>query len=392
MSGARFIPTLCALLSLLATGCTAAEGRREAPGSGGRQLYKLQTELERRLKGTLEERKRYAAFFPLRVWLQMPVPSEREEWSAGVYLLRLIKYVEREQPRDALPLLRKLLSLDFDHIAKSDGAAPADVSLMKVYVRIATKDMKREEKARFLAGLLRPKNRLKGLDVVVYELDELGGAGKRAILEMLQEEAGTDVKLPGAAKCARAVKEALADEKSISDHELERLVTLAGKSDFAKLVTARYMVNRACLGFKADPRCVRFFRELWEKYPARTNNDKPVGVRAVIMESGGAICVPGNLKLLLHFLKSIDKEGPSRPGEVLRGSVLDTILVEVERHGRSVDRELGEYLTAFSRRRIDVDPKNFRKNRPLLKVADQFVKNQAKVLGILKARKARANN
>ncbi len=389
------LPGTRAWLVLVAVVLCAGCARRDRQTEAGKHLrfYRLQTELEGKLKGKPAERRLYAAFFPVRVWLSMPAPSERERWSAGNYLSHLVDYVDQERPVEALPVLKGLMSLDFSHVAEDDGAKPTQGGVAELYVAIATKGMKPEEKARFLADLLRPHNRLAAWEAATRELSLLGEVGKRAVLAMLRKEAKTDLKDPGALKCAHGAQGPLVackGARGITAEEVDELVALATKSDFVKLVVALYMSNRACLGFKADLRCRKFFRELWEKYPQRTDDDKPTGVRAVIMEGGGAITVPGNLTLMLHFLKSLDKEGPSRSGEALRSSVLGTISTEVERHGRSMDKDLRAYLTELTRRRIDVDPKNIKKNESLLRVADLFVRNQANALQILKKPKERA--
>jgi hypothetical protein len=122
--------SLCGLLILVSavTANRLRAAEREAQGP----LYPLQAELESKLQGTPEERREYAALFPMRMLLDMPAPSALARGTMRSYLGHAACFIDTEAP-GRLPLLKRLLNLDSKHLYRpNDGAGVADEHLSRL--------------------------------------------------------------------------------------------------------------------------------------------------------------------------------------------------------------------------------------------------------------------
>jgi hypothetical protein len=307
------------------------------------------------------------------------------------YLGHAACFIDTEAP-GRLPLLKRLLNLDSKHLYRPiDGAGVADEHLAHLYAKHGTAGMNAKDKARFLADMLRPSNRLAGWNNTVAELLDLGDEGALAVIDMLRDEEGkaTDLKMSGACECANGARGILLVGRGKIALVIREMDVAALKSDFVKYTVASYMVgvhlaygdNSLDIGRSAQ--CIDLHKDLWNGYPLRLGDAGFLTVRGEV--AGGALGLRGNMGLLFYFLKSLDGDETSQDNEVLRARVLQSVEIEMTRFKQRLGEDQKAYLAEFAGRRIDTDPANFEKNTAILRVAELRVANQARCLELLKA-------
>jgi hypothetical protein len=356
-------------------------------------LYPLQAELESKLQGAPAERREYAALFPMRVLLDTPAPSALAQNTTGAYLYNAVKYIDSKAPGQ-LVLIKRLLSLDSQHISlPSDGAMVTRKYLARLYIKHHTAQMKPADKAQFVADMLRPSNKFAGWDGIADELLYMGDESGTALLNMLQDEEtrATDLKTPGACECVDLVQGMLFVRREVVGRTIDEMSARGAKSDFVRLVLAKYMVGWGGVQVEGNAdaeraqKCIGWFKDLWDRYPERPDDPSLMSVREQILHGGGAMGLPGNIELLFYFLQSLDGAELNQANEALRRRVFRAIETEIVGHKRRLAPDQETYLAEFAGRRIDTDPANFEKNTAILRVAELRVANQARCLELLKA-------